>query len=111
MAKETTDRRKLTPEQMENLVRVSCEISEINSAIKNVHPENGYKKIVMLKGAYNDVAITSHDDFTARAENGDKVLTILDPQFFELITNYFTEKKNLLVEEIEAIMDERGGAR
>ena len=104
------ERRKLTPEQMDNLVRVSCEISEINSAIKNVHPENGWKKTVVLHGGHDEVAITSHPDMNpVRDQNGDPMVTIHDPQFFELIAQYFNDKKTLLVEEIEAIMSEEGG--
>lgn len=104
------ERRSLTPAQMENLVMVSCEISEINSAIKNVHPENGYKKTVILRGGHGEVAVTSHHDMnTVRDMNGDPMVTIHDPQFFELIAQYFNDKKTLLVEEIEAIMSEKGG--
>lgn len=104
------ERRKLTPEQMENLVRVSCEISEINKAIMNVHPDNGYMKTVVLRSGHDEVAITSHGDMTAvRDQNGDPMVTIHDTQFFELIAQYFNDKKTLLVEEIEAIMSEKGG--
>lgn len=109
--KTARERRSLTPAQMENLVRVSCEISEINSAIKNVHLENGYKKTVILRGGHGEVAVTSHRNMnTVRDMNGDPMTTICDPTLFELIAQYFNDKKILLVEEIEAIMSEEGGA-
>ncbi len=109
MVKETNNRRKLSPAQMDNLVRVSCEISEINSAIKNVHPENGYKKTVILRGGHDEVAITSHAGMAVRDEAGDPMATICDPQFFEMITDYFIDKKNLLLEEVCAIINAEGG--
>ncbi len=104
------ERRKMTPEQMDNLVRVACEISEINQAISNVRPENGWKKTVVLHGGHDEVAITSHPDMNpVRDQNGDPMVTIHDPQFFEVIEDYFTEKKNLLLEEINAITSGEGG--
>lgn len=110
MVKENSSRRKLSPAQMDNLVRVACEISEINKAISNVHPDNGYKKTVVLRGGHGEVAITSHGDMTAvRDLNGDPMATICDPQFFEVIADYFTEKKNLLLEEVIAITGGEGG--
>ncbi len=107
MVKENTNKRKLTPEQKYELVRLAREISEIENAIKNVHPENGYKKTVMLRGV-RDVAITSEEGMEVRDSYGDPAPTIHDPQFFETITGYLNERKERLIDRMEEIIDERG---
>lgn len=103
-----SDRKKLTPAQMDNLVRVSLEMSDINKVLKNLTDDEYTKQMLFGKSNVFDICVSEPGGYSPRVD-GDIVSTFGDPQIFNIIKDYFEEKKKLLVEEVEAIISEEGG--
>ena len=102
-----SDRKKLTPAQMDNLVRVSLEMSRINGLIKCI---DGNKRTIILTDGLDSVAVTDQLGscyYNPKGEN--PINSTFDPQLFAVVREYLDDKKKLLVEEVEAIISEEGG--
>ena len=105
-----SDRKKLTPAQMDNLVRVSLEMSDIDEVLENLEDDEFTKQILFGRSDVFNICVTESGGYSPRVE-GDRVRTFADNQIFKIIKDYFEEKKKLLVEEVEAIISEEGGER
>lgn len=100
----------LTPEQEAKLIENIQNLATINKIIDRVSDEDAAVRFIIFENGCGKIAVSSEPGREYLTKNASAAETIYDPQLFELIHNYFYEKKlNILEESCNIYME--GGAK
>lgn len=98
----------ITDEQERRLIETTKELSIVNKALEKVSDNCGYKRFIVFCAGQDRIAVSANPSIEYFDETGNCLETIFEPQLFELLQNYFYERKLSLLEEINNIYQKGG---
>ena len=90
----------ITDEQERRLIETTKELSIVNKALEKVSDNCGYKRFIVFCTGQDRIAVSANPSIEYFDETCNRLETIFEPQLFELLQNYFYERKLGLLEEV-----------
>lgn len=97
----------ITDEQERKLIEKTKELSVVNKVLEKVSENCGFKRFLVVSSGLDRIAISANPSVYID-EQGSRIETIFEPQVYELLNDYFYQRKLDLLEEICTIYQEGG---
>ena len=111
-AGKTAQKLNLTEKQQQELIELTQELGITTKLISKTAKTNGNKRFIVFDCGGKAIAATAETGLNYFDGNGEKLPISHDEKLFEIINDYFTSKKDELLEKIYGIYQDslEGGA-